>query len=73
MIGNLGGWLEAIALVGFVAANFAVVFVALWWALGKPDEPPVREARDRGAMTATGVPYVPGPPIEPERTARSSS
>src|SRR5262249_13850774 len=55
-----GGWREAIGLVGFVFANVVAVFVALWWALGKPKETPRPEYRDRGGMTEDGVPYVRG-------------
>jgi hypothetical protein len=60
-VSDLGRWLEAAGLIGFIAANAAAVFVALWWGLGRTTEPPP-EPEDRGAMTAAGVPYVPGPP-----------
>lgn len=60
--GDLGRVIENVALVAFVVANFAVPFVALWWGLGRAEEPAAREHADRGAMTAGGLPYVPGPP-----------
>lgn len=61
-VNDLGRWLEAAGLIGFIAANTVAVFVALWWGLGRTATPPEPEREDQGAMTAAGVPYVPGPP-----------
>ena len=57
----MGNVFEAISLIGFVVATFAMVFVVLWWALGLPPEAPTQPVDDKGAMTASGVPYVVGP------------
>jgi len=58
--GPVGGWLELAAYLGFILVNAAGLFAALWWALGRPDEPSPPATADRGRMTAAGLPYVPG-------------
>lgn len=53
---DIEGWL----LVGFLLINYGSVFAALLWGLGADVAPVRREWRDRGEMTADGVPYVRG-------------